>query len=194
MTATFIPIDQIWSAGGALIAVGSAPIAGLDGSPEPEALQLAEMASGQFAGVVEIIVAGGQVQLIARVVEPVAAEKCRRSVYSGFGLTVLQAADGSQRIRRIALIDSPSAIGKAGAQRALAAAKRSILCDEDVVSLLIRQERDRASESRRIAKAQGAAAAALNPDDVVGSIKRALAQPFRENSGVISFLKQRRAA
>jgi hypothetical protein len=152
----FIPVETTWSEAGCLIVVGSGAVEA--GDPQSSALELAEMASSDTAGTVEVdIGAGGKVQLVARVVDPIAAEKCRRNVYSGFAITTLAAADGSQRVRRVALVDSPSGFSKTLLKISKGSnmhkARPAILCDPRQVALTVREARDRKTEASRITKA-----------------------------------------
>ena len=155
MTAIFIPIEQTWSEAGCLIAVGSAHLDAA-GDPSEEQLGLAEMASAEFAGLVEVTLSGGQVQLVARVVDQVAAEKCRKSVYSGFSLVAMHASDGSTRVRRVSLVDSPSGFSKTLLKISKGSNMQkapSILCSAPEVALMVHQARARLAEQQRLSKA-----------------------------------------
>jgi hypothetical protein len=152
----FVPIETTWREAGCLIAVGSAQLEAAAESSE-EQLGLAEMASPEFAGLVEVTVAGGQLQLIARVVDQVAVEKCRKQVYSGFSVISVAAADGSQRVRRVALVDSPSGFSKTLLKISkgsnMQKARPAILCDPRQVAITVREAKDRKAEAARIGKA-----------------------------------------
>jgi hypothetical protein len=140
---------------GCLVVVGAGTVEA--GDPQSTSQVLAEMASGEDAGTVEIdIGAGGRAQLVARVVDPTAAEKCRRRVFRGFAITTLGAGDGTQRVRRIALADSPSGFGAEQvlkiSRRPIVTTQNSILCNKAEVRLAVHQARQRRAEEQRFAK------------------------------------------
>ena len=136
MTAIFVPIAQCWSEATCLVAVGATRLEP-SGSQKTEALPLAEMAGPQFAGDVAIEVVDGELQLVARVLDPIAITKVKSGVYAGIGLVVFRGPAGEMRLQRAALVDTPSAaIGKAAALLKISSSKGSqlqkrpaILCD-----------------------------------------------------------------
>jgi hypothetical protein len=196
----FIPITSTFTdETGALIALGSAAI---DVAGGAEALEpVWQMSISKFAGEASIELVDGQARVRARISEDLAATKVGKRVYRGFSIAVLKGGDGSTRIARIALVDSPDAVTKGTGAEFLKLSRKTfamnsspILCATREVSLMVKQARDRRAEELRITKAQqGYEAAAMNPDSVVGSIRAALARPFREDTGLVTLLNTRRA-
>jgi hypothetical protein len=154
----FVPIETVWREPTCLIAVGSSRLEA-SGSSKPEPVPLAEMAGPQFAGSVTVEMVDGELQLRARILDPIAITKVKTGVYAGIGLVVFRGPAGEMRLQRAALVDTPSAsIGKSallkiGKGPTVTSQKKSILCDARQVAITVREARDRRSEELRLGKA-----------------------------------------
>jgi len=157
---TFIPITSSYlDQTGALIAIGAAKLPDVGGSAAAALTPLWQMSQSAFAGEAEVELAGGVASVKARISQDVAAEKTTRKVYRGFSLALLQGADNSLRIARIALVDAPDAVEKGTGALFLKISRKappmlkSVLIHDDAVALQVREARDRQAEEKRIAKA-----------------------------------------
>src|SRR5262249_33662565 len=113
MTAAFIPITDTWYAPDGLVALGGAG-GHIDDVAPVDARSIFQKGGQQFAcGVWRGGQKAGHLTLRALIVDPIAISKVKNRVYRGFSVVITAGGE----IERIALVDSPSALGKAGGVR-----------------------------------------------------------------------------